>query len=81
MQKMEAKELGVKWDLYNKMNYITKEMSNKNIKKLLKFEKRLYGKSTTDYEYSVKIPKKLTIEKFDEKLEIKLFVDDTRISK
>jgi hypothetical protein len=60
-------------------------MSDKNIKKLLKLEKRLYGRNTTDgymdYEYSVKIPKKLTIEKFDEKLEIKPYVDDTKISK
>jgi hypothetical protein len=78
--KDEAKELGVKWDFDNKMNYITKDISDKNIKKLLKIEKRLYGRNTTsgyiDYLYCVKIPKIIIIKQFDEEINIIPDVDD-----
>jgi hypothetical protein len=75
--KDEAKELGVKWDYNYKLNYITKDISDKNLKKLLKLEKRLYGHNTTsgymDYEYNVKIPTKVEIERYNGNLKINAF--------
>ena len=59
--KDDVKKLGAKWDNNIKMWYITKYNNKENIKKMLKIEKRLFGRNTTigyiDYKYDVICPK------------------------
>ena len=63
--KDEVKKLGGKWDNDIKMWYITKYVSEENIKKMLKIEKSLFGRQTTigyiEYKYDVICPKCFSI--------------------